>query len=459
MRVAVVGCGYVGLTTAVGLARAGHDVLAVEIADARLNDLREGLLPFHEPTLGEPLLELVRTGRIRFTNDYQQVLPAELIFLCVETPSTPEGAIDLRPLRAAAREAAQALREGEHHQVVVVRSTVVPGTTENVLLPLLTEKTRGRSFPLGVVVNPEFLQEGQALTDFEHPGRIVIGSSDEASADLVARVYSSLPAPVIRTNLATAELIKYVSNALLATLISFSNQIALLCEALPDVDVEEVLQTVHRDRRWLPLGADQSAVPPILAYLKAGCGYGGSCLPKDVKALIAFAGQRGATVELLEAVDAVNARQPARLVDLAEKFAGNLANKSVLLLGVAFKAGTDDTRESPGLRIAEELLRRRARLFVSDPLVKPAQLSSLLRAGAQFVEDPKASFGQMDLCMITCLSPEFQFVADKLSAADGTGPIVVDGRRLLARQAALESDRYVGVGWDRKLPKGPGGLL
>jgi UDPglucose 6-dehydrogenase len=446
MKVAVVGCGHVGLVTAVGLAHAGHEVVGIEADPQRLSMLERSEAPFHEPGVAETLPRLARAGKLRFTGDSDDAARAEIVMIAVGTPSRPDGSINLDFVKEAVQRIANLPRSTSRSRVIVIRSTVVPGTAEGFLLPLLRRHAREGLTSWGLAVNPEFLREGRALADFEKPDRIVIGQLDNPSGNVVARLYKSFKAPVIRTSLTAAETIKYASNALLATLVSFSNQMALLCEALPGVDVEDVLKAVHLDRRLSPVVRGRRISPGILDYLKAGCGFGGSCLPKDLRALIAFAREKGVSGELLESVNAINLRQPLHLVDLAESAVGGFAGKLALVLGLSYKAGTDDIRESPGIAIAEEILRRGAKLEVYDPLVNPFRVADLLERGAAFAPSLKEAMSRTDVCILTTAAPEFKLARKLLDDSRGTKPVVVDGRRLLAEEKVKSSPRYIAIG-------------
>ncbi len=419
MNVAVVGCGYVGLVTALGLARAGHRVVGIEADPARRELIGGGTPPFHEPGLEELLAEQLEAGRFSVEAEPDAAADAEVVLLAVQTPPDEGGGIDLAFLGAAAARLAAVLAATPSRRVVAIRSTVVPGTTEGVLAPALA------GTDAVVASNPEFLREGSAVADFLDPDRVVVGCDDEWGRDAMRRLYEPLGAPIVFTSPATAELAKYASNALLATLISFSNEIGRIGESLPGVDVEDVLGIVHRDRRLSPVVRGEVVRPGILSYLKAGCGYGGSCLPKDLEALLASRRAAGHEHPLLEAVRTVNEGQPARVVDLAEDALGGLAGRRVGVLGLAFKGGTDDVRSSPGLRIVDELLERGAEVSAYDPLVQaeaiPAHRGKIaLRAS---LDDLVA---ECEACIVTTDAAEFA----ALSRVEG-GPIVVDGRRAL----------------------------
>lgn len=438
MKVAVVGCGYVGLVTGAGLASAGHDVVGIEVDAGRRESVAAARPPFYEPGLEELLRAQLEAGRFRVDGDVSAAAGAEAVLLAVQTPPDETGAIDLSFLREAARLVAEALAERNGGRpVVAVRSTVVPGTTDGVVAPVLGGTAVAAS-------NPEFLSEGSAVADFLRPDRIVLGCDDERGRELLRRLYEPLGAPLVFTSPATAELAKYASNAFLATLISFSNEIARISEALPGVDVEDVLGILHRDRRLSPEVEGETVRPAILSYLKAGVGYGGSCLPKDLSALLAARAAAGFEHPLLEAVRAVNDTQPSRVVGIAERELGGLDGRSVVVLGLAFKGGTDDLRSSPGLQVVDELLARGARVTVADPLVAPERLGDLAGRGVRIARSLEEALDGAEAVVVTTNAPEWdELGAQVAERADGV--VVVDGRRFL-RPESLEGARYVAVG-------------
>jgi nucleotide sugar dehydrogenase len=437
--VVVIGCGYVGLVTGVCFASLGHDVLAIEIDEKRADLIRSGIPPFHEPGLEELLQKALAEGRLRIGNDINDSLHGDVIFLCVQTPQGSDGSLNTDFLVAAARQLGDVLRGDPRRRVVVVRSTVTPGTTEDVVGPAL-----GDGGSVAVCANPEFLREGSAVADFMEPDRVVVGGRRSWAIDMVADLYAPLNVPVIRTAPSAAELAKCTSNALLATLISFSNQIARIAEHVPGVDVEDVLDIIHRDRRLSPVVDGETISPGILTYLKSGCGFGGSCLPKDLSALIRYAASVGEPASILEGAKATNDAQPERLVAAAGRLSGGLQGKAVTVLGLAFKAGTDDLRESPGIRIVELLLAEGASVTAYDPLVSAAAVAPLSERGMKISSDLRAALSDADLCVVTTLDAEFEGLHESLSGADG-GPLVVDGRRLLDPDR-FDEDRFVAVG-------------
>lgn len=440
MKVAVVGCGYVGLVTSVGLAAVSHEVTGIDADAERVAALERGEVPFHEPGLAKALRDTMKAGRFHVANGLDAAANADVVMLCVQTPPTSSGDVDLSFLVEAARGLGKVFTQDEpHRRVVVVRSTVPPGTTTSIVAPLLPP-TSGVS----TASNPEFLREGSAVEDFMHPDRIVIGTNDEWAAETLRKLYEPLHAHVMVTSPATAELAKYTSNAFLATLVSFSNEIAKLCEAAPDLDVEDVLGIVHHDRRLrTPTDGDGSPAT-IVSFLKAGCGYGGSCLPKDLSALIAFARELGTPATLLEAVARINREQPGRLVSRVEKALGGIAGRRVAVLGAAFKAGTDDLRDSPALRLVEELLGRNAAVVVYDPLVSAERINAAAPS-VEVAQALDAALDGADACIVTTLEPEFRALETWPESGKGKRPLVVDGRRSLS-PARFSDHAYLGVG-------------
>ena len=440
MRVVVVGCGYVGLVSAVGLAAAGHRVTGVELDAGRRNAVAAGEPPFHEPGLQELLQEVLASDRFDISAGTAAVGEADVVLLAVQTPPGDDGAIDLGPLRGAAAAVAAELRQApRRRRVVAVRSTVVPGTAES-LAGLFDADT-------AVASNPEFLQEGSAVRDFLSPDRVVVGCREGWGRELLEELYRPLGAPVVVTTPATAELAKYASNAFLATLISFSNEIAAISEASSGVDVEDVLGILHLDRRLSPRVNGDVVRPPILSYLKAGCGYGGSCLPKDISALVASRRAVGEEHPLLDAVRMVNEEQPRRIVARLEAELGGLDGRKVGVLGLAFKGGTDDVRSSPGLRIVDELLGRSVEVHAWDPLVREPALAAYAGRGVRFAAGLEALLAEVDACVITTNAPEFERVPVLM---DEDGPVLVDGRRILPPEQL--GPRRLGVGRNADQP-------
>jgi nucleotide sugar dehydrogenase len=431
MDVAVIGCGYVGLVTGVTLASIGHTVVGIDSDASRVDAIHSGRAPFHEPGLDELLRESLERGAFAVSTTLESAADADVVLLAVQTPPREDGGVELGHVEDATRALGAVLAAAPaRRRVVAIRSTVPPGTNEQRVAPLLAGVA-----DLVVVSNPEFLREGTAVDDLLHADRVVVGASEPWAADVMRELYEPIGAAFLVTSPATAELAKYASNAFLATLVSFSNELARISERTPGVDVEDVLGIVHLDRRLAPDGRPA----PIVSFLMAGCGYGGSCLPKDIAGLAGYGRALGETTPLLEAVAAVNAGQASRLVDLAENALGSLSGRRIAVLGAAFKAGTDDLRHSSGLAVLQELRDRGATAVVFDPLVAADALAAAIPAGAIVAETLDDALDGTAACLVTTAAPEWRALDEH-----PTRPLVVDGRRAL--DPARYDGRYVAIG-------------
>jgi len=443
MRVAIIGAGYVGLVTGACLAEQGHDVVCVDVDKRKIRQIASGFAPIHEPGL-EELLKKHAGGRLRATASLAEaVLGSELTLIAVGTPFDGSQ-IDLTAVLGAAREVGEALAEKLDYHVVVVKSTVPPGTTDDIVLPLLEQASGNRAgADFGVGVNPEFLSEGEAVADFLFPDRIVLGGIDERTLDVLDALYAAVSGvPRLRTNTRTAEMIKYASNALLATMISFANEIANLCAAVGDTDVVEVMRGVHLSRYLTHTGPDGSpVVAPITSFLEAGCGFGGSCLPKDVRALIAHGERLGQPMRVLKAVIDTNDAQPDEVVRLLTEHLPDLRGAKVTILGLAFKPGTDDVRESPAIPVVQRLLRRGASVTVHDPVVTRLP-ASLEHAGVTFCPDLREALLHADAVVLVTRWEHSREVPGLLADLDHQA-VVIDGCRMLDKASVL---RYAGIG-------------
>ena len=429
LDVTVVGCGYVGLVTAVGLAHAGHHVTGVETDAERREMIAAGRAPFYEPGLPELLSEVLADGRLVVADELSSVRRSSVVLLAVQTPPKPDGANDVQFLEKAAVAVAAELQGSDHRPVVAVRSTVVPGTVGQVVAPALTGTG---AIPAS---NPEFLQEASAVADFLEPDRIVVGCDDPAGLATLRDLYAPVGGQLFELPIAGAELAKYASNALLATMISFSNEIAGMCEDLPGVDAEDVLATVHADRRLTPVVDGLPVRPGILNFLRGGCGYGGSCLPKDMAALIAYRQETVRPASLISAVHEINEGQAARLVAMTEAALGGLDGRRVALLGLAFKAGTDDLRASPALKVADLLSTAGAEVIGFDPLVAAGRAPDVVKQVASVKDALKGA----DAVVLCTNAPEFRTLR--------TSVPVIDGRRDV--DASVTTGPYYAIGLGR----------
>jgi UDPglucose 6-dehydrogenase len=419
-RIGVFGAGWVGLVTGGCLADLGHDVVVRDVLPERIEALESGRLPFHEPGLPE-VLERNR-DRIHYTLDADDLADAEVLFICVQTPPTYSGDADLSYVWTALDD----LPRVEDRRLLVMKSTVPVGTGEKVRAAL---EARGLS-NVGYVSNPEFLAEGSAVHDFVHPDRIVIGAFAEEDGVAVETLYDGIDAPVVVTDVASAEMIKLAANAFLMTRISFINEIANVCEAV-GADVVEVARGVGLDHR---LGSH---------FLRAGIGYGGSCFPKDSLALKQLASNSGYHFQLLAAVIEVNELQKRRVIQKLQKHLGKLRGKKVALLGLAFKAGTDDMREAPSLVLASRLLAEGAEVRAWDPVARPGELMK----GAVLYDSVLDAVRDADAAVIVTEWDELRGLASAETREAMARPLIIDGRNLLdpaeTRRAGFA---YEGIG-------------
>ncbi|MBO0677727.1 UDP-glucose/GDP-mannose dehydrogenase family protein [Mycolicibacterium sp. S2-37] len=414
MKVGVIGAGYVGLTSAVCLAERGHDTVCVDVDDVRVQRLSAGIAHLDEPDLPDLLGGGLRAGTLRFSTDYATLADRDVVFICVSTPSGPDGSADLRAVDIAAAALAEVLSPGA---VVAVKSTVPVGTTRRI-------SERLRDSGVHTVSNPEFLRESHAIHDFRHPDRILFGADDEEVADRVAGLYP--PAPVLRTSPESAEVAKYASNAFLAVKISYTNSLARLCAAV-GADIGDVTDC---------MGADPRIGPHFLA---PGPGWGGSCLPKDTAALLHSGAAHGVELPEVESARRSNAGQADRIVDaLNRTLAVPLHAAQVTALGLTFKAGTSDVRDSPALTVCAELTRRGAQVTGFDPRLAGIDPAALSRSAIVTVDDPYLAAKEADAIIVLTEWPQFCDLDWRLIAEQAPGAAVIDTRNLLDAAALTD---------------------
>ncbi len=409
--ITVIGAGYVGLTTAVCFAELGHDVTALDTDAQKIATLQDGRPTIFEPGLPEMMHRVVAAGRLRFTTKHAEAIPsAEYVFIAVGTPPARRGEADL----IFVRQAAKSIAENMVRPLTVVDKSTVPIGTGDTVDRIIRENQKSE-IPFRVVANPEFQREGSAVHDFMHPDRLVIGAHDPAAAQDVAALYAKLGAPVLITDLYGAEMIKYASNAYLAARISFINEIARICERV-DTDVKVVAQGMGMDQRIGPL------------FLEAGIGYGGSCFPKDVKALARMAESMGYHPELLDAVIEINTDQRKLIVEKLREVLGGLRDQIVGVLGLSFKPNTDDIREAPALEVIQNLLQRGAIVRAFDPAAMPVarqQLNSIT-----YCEDPYAVAAGADALVLVTEWDEFRRLDLQRIKTSMRRPVIIDGRNI-----------------------------
>ncbi|MCW4005715.1 MAG: UDP-glucose/GDP-mannose dehydrogenase family protein [Candidatus Bathyarchaeota archaeon] len=439
-RISVIGVGYVGLCTAVGFASKGYDVIASDVVSEKINKINEGIPPFHEPGLSELLTAVIENGSLHcLTNQtLKAVLETDITYIAVGTPSKPDGSIDLQYVKAVSQEIGNALKQKQGYHTVVVKSTVIPGTTQDVVKPILeqaSQKECGAEF--GLCMNPEFLRQGSAFKDSFDADRVVIGSCDKKAGDILEKLYTDFYAenlpPLIRTTLSTAELIKYASNSMLAAKISFINTIANICEKVPGSDVKVVAHAMGLDKRIGPF------------FLAAGLGYGGSCFPKDVKALIASSKALGYTPEFLESIENVNKTQPLHAVQLCQNKLGTLKGKRIAILGLAFKPNTDDMREARVVPIINQLLIEGATVVAYDP-VAMSVAKKIFQDKIEYTDTAIDCLRNADAAILVTEWDEFKKLTPANFVKYLKQPVLIDGRRIYDPVEYSKSLQFAAIG-------------
>jgi GDP-mannose 6-dehydrogenase len=433
MKVSIFGLGYVGCVSAACLAADGHEVLGVDTNEAKVASLNNGLSPIVEPGLDTLIADQRAAGRLRATAAAAHaVMETQLSFVCIQTPSAANGSLDLLYVVRVAEEIGTALRAKAAFHVVVFRSTMLPRTMEDVVLPALVKASGKRpGIDFGVAYHPEFLREGSAIADYRHPPKTVIGSTDDRSAELLASLYASVDAPLVRCGLRTAELVKYADNAFHALKVAFANEIGAVCRAT-GVDSQELMGIFCKDTK-LNLSA---------TYLKPGYAFGGSCLPKDLRALAYLARSLDVQVPVLDGTLASNAAHKQRALAMITA----IGRKRVGMLGLSFKDGTDDLRESPTVELVEQLIGKGYTVRIFDPHVAVTRLTGANKAyidrelphiASLLVEDVDTLVRESDVVVATKRAPHYAAALDLVRADQA----VVDLVRLF-KDDQVQGDRY-----------------
>jgi UDPglucose 6-dehydrogenase len=444
-RISIVGTGYVGLSTAVCFASRGYDVIASTRNEDKIRIINAKRAPFHEPGLDEAVRTSIESGHLRTETDRSEaVRQTEVTFLTVGTPENADGTIDLRYIIGASEDIGRALQRKNAYHLVVVKSTVTPGTVRGPVKAALEDASglvAGHDF--GLCMNPEFLRQGSALQDTLHPDRVVIGEYDKQSgqrlAELLAGFYGQ-DIPILRMSLESAEMVKYASNTFLAMKISYANEMANICERVPGVDVSEVMAGVGLDERINP------------RFLNAGAGFGGSCLPKDTKALCKFAEAQGYSAPLLRATLAVNQAQASHVAQLALATLWEPRDKKVALLGLAFKPDTDDLREAPSLTVARTLLKAGAHVSAFDPVVKQVRQPGF--EGLEYPPSIAACLAGAHCCIVLTEWEQFKRLTPDDFIQSMATPVVIDARRIFDPREFGSRLTFLAVGVGRDLDGG-----
>jgi UDPglucose 6-dehydrogenase len=438
MRISVVGTGYVGLCTAVCLADTGYQVIASTHDKEKVTMINKGIPPFYEPQLEEILRRTVESGGLRAVHGREKaVLDSDVTFVTVGTPSRPDGSVDLSFIEQSAVEIGKALKRKKDYHLVVTKSTIVPGTTQNLVKPAV-EKYSGRKAGdgFGLCMSPEFLREGTAIYDTLKPDRVVIGEYDERSGNTLEDLLKEFHGPeiqILRMNLASAEMVKYANNCMLATKISFINEIANICEKIEGVDVTNIANGIGLDHRIGP------------HFLRAGAGWGGSCFPKDVKALIAFSRDTGYEPKILDAVVKVNQKQAEHMIEITQRKIGTLRGKKVAILGLSFKPDTDDMREAPSIKIINKLLEEGANVSAYDPKASE-NARRILGERIKYCTSAEECVKGADCCLLITEWDAFKELKPGFFKKNMRKPILIDGRRIYDAETYSKELEFAAIG-------------
>jgi UDPglucose 6-dehydrogenase len=428
-KLCVIGTGYVGLVTGTCFSDMGHQVVCLDIDRDRINGLNRGILPIYEPGLEQLVEQNVTAGRLSFTVSYAEALrEADFAFIAVGTPSNDNGEADMHFVQMAV----SSIAENLDHPIIIVNKSTVPVGTGDLVADMIVRQNGETTPKFSVVSNPEFLREGSAINDFMNPDRVVLGSTNRVAAEEVAELYEALRAPIMITDLRTAEMIKYASNAFLATRISFINEIANICESLC-ADVKEVAKGMGMDKRIGP------------SFLDAGLGWGGSCFPKDVKALNFMAATRGAHPQLLQAVMDINVNQRVRAVNKLDQALDGLKGKTIGILGLSFKPNTDDIRDAPALDIIRMLLDAGATVQGFDPQAMKA--SKEVIPNLILCDGPYEVAESADALLLATEWNAFKSLDFSKIKTNMKGNVILDGRNIWDRYELHKMGfNYIGIG-------------
>ena len=434
MKIGIIGLGFVGLSLTSVLASKGYDVIGIDTDNEKCSKIINGISPFFEPEL-EKVLQNGLKKKLQIENNFSLINTCDFIFVTVGTPQKSNGSIDLSKIKKAISTIAENLLKNDKKPIIIIKSTVIPGTTKKVILPILEKKLNkknGKGF--GLISNPEFLQESNAIKDTKFPHAVVLGGDQTEFMKKTKKLFMKLHPniPIIITNHQTAEMIKYANNSFLATKISFINQLSNICQKIPGANIDDIGATMGLDPRIGKL------------FLNAGPGYGGSCLPKDMKALINFASISGINPTLLNAVEEVNTKQLEQIISMTKEKLVNLTSKKITILGTAFKPNTDDIRDSIAIELIKKLLKKKARITIHDPKAMK-NTKRIFEEKINYAETMKDALSKSECVIIMTQwkqyeklnNNEFKYMKRKF---------VIDCRRMLAKKQ-LDVDYYaIGLG-------------
>ena len=432
MNIGIIGAGYVGITTGICLADIGHRIHVYDIDEQKISQLQNKKMPFFESGLQNLLEKVIDTKSLTISSNLDEIIQnTDGCFICVGTPTT-QGKIDLTQITESVTAIADSINHhNKNNYVIIIRSTVVPTTTATQILPILKNKLSENNF--GLCIAPEFLREGVALEDFMNPDKIVIGSRKKIDSLFVEEIFKSFKenCEFIHTNYETAELIKYSNNAFFSTLISFSNEISNIAEKLPNVDSYHILKALILDKRITTIKNNDKIIPRLASYLIPGCGFGGSCFPKDVKAILNFANIHNVKTPLLKAVLEINDERPQKMVLLCESILKSLKNKKISILGLTFKPDTDDVRSSPSLDAIKLFIEKDSKISVYDPIIKKTPNILATYPNCIISQTIEESLRDSDAALLFTNWSEFKNIDGDFLKKFMKNPIIIDGRGFL----------------------------
>tara|TARA_Y100000590_G_scaffold459455_1_gene616578 strand:+ start:5187 stop:6542 length:1356 start_codon:yes stop_codon:yes gene_type:complete len=446
LKIGIIGSGYVGLTTGICLASLNHKIFIHDVDREKLKKIEEQKLPFFERGLQEILAKVISSEKLIPENNLDNLVrETDGCFICVGTP-TKNNSIDLSQIIDSINNITESITKNKKENYkIIIRSTIIPNTSRDIILPILEGKLSQLKFGLAVV--PEFLREGNALDDFMNPDKIVIGSLDNDTTNFVKKVfdYFKNSCEIIETNLESSELIKYTNNAFFSMLISFSNEIANVSENIPGVDPYKIMKALISDKRITTKINNENITPSLESYLTPGCGFGGSCFPKDVQALLNYANKNNINTPLLKAVLDINSERPNKMIVLAESILGTLENKKISILGLTFKPDTDDLRSSPALDAIKILIEKKANVFAFDPMCKSKSDLIKLPQICNVCLNIEDALKDSEIALVFTKWNEFKSLDSKFLEQFMKNPIIIDGRGFLDKEK-FERGTYFKIG-------------
>lgn len=443
MNISIIGTGYVGLITGLSFSHLGNKVTCVDVNPNVVESLNKGIPTFYEKGLESLLKRELNQKRFHVTTILENAIKdADIIFIAVGTPSKKNGDINLSYIEEVSINIGKQISHLDRYISIVIKSTVLPKTTDTHVRELIEKYSGKKTGEFGLGMNPEFLREGTAINDFMFPDRIIIGFEDERTKRLLLKIYESWHCEKIIVNTRTAELIKYTNNCFLAILVSATNEIANISTSIGNIDFSEVMSGVKLDKRWNPLQNNQRINPEILHYLNPGCGFGGSCLPKDINALVNLGSREGREMKILKSVLDVNFNQPYQIIIDLMRFA-NLKNKKILVLGLSFKPGTDDVRESSSVRIIKELIKKRVDVSAHDPVaINNFKKENQDLKHVNYVTDWESASKNVDIIIVLTAWDIYK----RIHNINLQNQVIYDARGILNRQDLL-CKKYISFGF------------